>query len=722
MKKKLLRLSLGIFLMLSCLAIADFRISANNDDGRELADMTIEIVNRLETGENDFARFEIARLAETRFAKLSEMAEKNPTEVLRVALPTEVLAKIPADLQNDFEKRTEITGELEVIYECDGESDILKYFIKTDEERLPLYFAKQPDRELMTGSRVRVKGVRVGDAVLLESDVESTDFQTLESIAANTFGEQKVLVLLVNFQNDTRQPFTLAQANDLFFNTANSASVTNFYRESSYQQTWLTGNASGWFTLPINTGDCNGTSTASAARQAASNAGINLSLYNRFVYVYPKMTACTYGGMAGVNGSEAWINGSMYLSVVAHELGHNFGIYHSRSKDCGTEVIGNTCTTTEYGHMADMMGYPTITGHFNAFQKERLGWMNYGNSPPILTVQTSGNYFITASSAQDLGTKALRIQRVSGEYYYIELRRPIGFDATLSPTLMNGVVVGLNQPVSSVSGKENYQLDMTPETTYWTDAALPVGRSYTDAGAGFTITPVSVDNNGATVNINFGSQPTCVMANPTISATPTATQWIGAGSAVTYSVTVTNNNSSSCSANTFNMQNSVPSGWSATAASPSLYVAPGGNATTTLQIVSPGSAANGFYNAGLGANNSANVNYSNSVAANLAVYSSLGVSVASDAASYNSTQTAYLTANVAANGSPMAGANVTFTVTRPNGTVAATGTIVSNANGVASFSYRFNRKKDAAGTYQVSANANMNGVSGSGTTSFLLGR
>jgi hypothetical protein len=58
------------------------------------------------------------------------------------------------------------------------------------------------------------------------------------------------LVLLVNFQNDQRQPFTLDQVNNLIFNSSNTSSVTNFYRENSYQQTGITGNVQGYFTLP----------------------------------------------------------------------------------------------------------------------------------------------------------------------------------------------------------------------------------------------------------------------------------------------------------------------------------------------------------------------------------------------------------------------------------------------------------------------------------------
>ena len=55
------------------------------------------------------------------------------------------------------------------------------------------------------------------------------------AVAPNTFGEQKVLVLLVNFQDKTTQPWTADQVRSVIF-----TSVNNFYKESSYQQTWLT--------------------------------------------------------------------------------------------------------------------------------------------------------------------------------------------------------------------------------------------------------------------------------------------------------------------------------------------------------------------------------------------------------------------------------------------------------------------------------------------------
>jgi hypothetical protein len=67
-------------------------------------------------------------------------------------------------------------------------------------------------------------------------------------------------------------------------------------------------------------------------------------------------------------------------------MGHNLGLYHSHSYDCGATVLGTSCTSSDYGDTLDIMG--SSSGRFNAFQKERLGWLNYGSSPPLYTVTT----------------------------------------------------------------------------------------------------------------------------------------------------------------------------------------------------------------------------------------------------------------------------------------------------------------------------------------------
>jgi hypothetical protein len=59
------------------------------------------------------------------------------------------------------------------------------------------------------------------------------------------------------------------------------------------------------------------------------------------MYLFPTMPACSYGGRGIIGGNETWINGYLHLGTISHELGHNFGLYHSRAMECGTEVLGN---------------------------------------------------------------------------------------------------------------------------------------------------------------------------------------------------------------------------------------------------------------------------------------------------------------------------------------------------------------------------------------------
>src|SRR5205085_3337607 len=84
-----------------------------------------------------------------------------------------------------------------------------------------------------------------------------------------------------------------------------------------------------------------------------------------------------------------------------------------------------TCYVIEYGNLIDAMGsaYP---GHYNAFQKEQLGWLNYGSSPSITTVTTSGTYILEAYESVNSGPKALKILKSTDSttgaktWYYLE--------------------------------------------------------------------------------------------------------------------------------------------------------------------------------------------------------------------------------------------------------------------------------------------------------------
>jgi hypothetical protein len=137
----------------------------------------------------------------------------------------------------------------------------------------------------------------------------------------NALGAQSTAVILVNFQDHpTNEPWTLLQVQSAVFGGAGAG---GFILENSYQQTWLTGDVYGWYTIPLSSASCYAELIASYAKSAATAAGVNLSSYTHYVYVFPYDPECGWTGSAQIGGSEAWVNGTLNPNTFAHELGHN---------------------------------------------------------------------------------------------------------------------------------------------------------------------------------------------------------------------------------------------------------------------------------------------------------------------------------------------------------------------------------------------------------------
>jgi uncharacterized protein YfaS (alpha-2-macroglobulin family) len=92
------------------------------------------------------------------------------------------------------------------------------------------------------------------------------------------------------------------------------------------------------------------------------------------------------------------------------------------------------------------------------------------------------------------------------------------------------------------------------------------------------------------------------------------------------------------------------------------------------------------------------------------------VAATTDKPSYSRNQSVYVTAAVNSNGAPMANVNVSFTITKANGST-VNGSAITGANGVATYKYRV-KSRDPLGSYQARAVATMSALSGSAVTSF----
>jgi hypothetical protein len=602
-------------LFLLCVALAGSHARAATSSSVEDLTRQLRVLRSQQSQGDASALGAMVNAALLRQQRLLELIADRPAAVLRLALPAAERAALPAAVLPYIEEAYDGEGEIEVIHE-DFPSGAGRYaYFLRGRDRVELHFAADPPL-LMTGDRVRVSnGVRVKQAVAFASGTAQVQV-VVGGSGGNTLGVKQTLVILLSFQ-DKSSSVAAATARTLMFGSG--ASVSNYFYEASYQRASLSGDVVGPYTIPVKSSGCDPDAIAAAAKAAASG---HLSGYSRLVYAFPS-APCGWAGRATIGGSpgEAWINNAFNAKVITHEMGHNYGLYHSHAFDCGSAVIKQSCASIEYGDLFDTMGVPYTAMHYNAAQKERLGWLNASGAPPITTVQTSGVYTLAPYETVGTDPKALKVKTPSGDFYYVEYRQPIGFDASgvaASPSVKNGVLVHFwDQPPDP---DKIYVLDMTPAADNWYDPGLPLNSVFTDA-SGISISPVWANGTGVGVNVTVGAGTgNCVRNAPTVQMSP-AQQKGDAGATLSYTVSVTNNDVG-CTASTFAQTAAIPSGWTAVFDAATLSISAGNTASTTIDVTSAAYAQAANYGFQSFSTNNAAQSYSSSTTASYVVMAS----------------------------------------------------------------------------------------------------
>src|SRR6266545_3373080 len=227
--------------------------------------------------------------------------------------------------------------------------------------------------------------------------------------------------------------------------------------------------------------------------------------------------------------------------VVTHEMGHNFGLLHAGSLNCGAVSMGGSCGVAEYGDPFDTMGNSHAM-HFNAQQKALLNWI------PASSVKThtsgSVNYALDPLESPSGSVYAIKIPTASANRtYWLEFRQPIGFDSPSNPAAnfswpSNGAQIRVASPFEWSSGSDDTEIvDMTPGSAGgFGDSALVVGQSYLDSTYGINVIVTGASASALTVSVTTagGAATTTTLAS---SANPSSV-----GSNVTFTATVTGNN------------------------------------------------------------------------------------------------------------------------------------------------------------------------------------
>ncbi len=499
----------------------------------------------------------------------------------------------------DVQTPVALQGTLQILVQDSGPTPSVRYFLKTGTSRVELHFAGTPPTKMLSGANVRINGQAQGGDVMLASaasmSLVTTDIgpAPLTLSSPNTFGNQSTIVLLVNFQDDTTQPLDPVVAHDVVFNQTDA-----FLRENSQNQTFIADSANnvlGWYTLPMSKSSCNVNQIGDLADQAAA-ADVDVTQYRHVVYAFSE-SACDFTAAAYLGGNRIFSNGPLQMQVIAHGMGNNLGLMRSSALNCSPAIVGNNCPVIDNGDLFDTMG-ATTGSHFNAFQKERLGYLNFGTSLPITVVTTTGTYDILPYETTTPGSRALKILKdtdVNGvkTYYYIEYRQPIGFDAALQtayPFSVTGVLFHIGIDTGSHS---SFLLDMHPFTPAFDDAALQVGETFIDPVSGIHISLTSADSSAAHVKVTYPGD-VCITGAPAVAITPLR-QSAPAGTTVAFLGTITNTSNAKCDPETFTISNLVPPGWTGSLDVTSLNLAPGGSGSTHLLATSPAVAVGGDY-------------------------------------------------------------------------------------------------------------------------------
>lgn len=316
-------------------------------------------------------------------------------------------------------------------------------------------YATQAVQHVQSNAHTNIVGFIIDDMLLMQEVVTARN--TRQMASSWTTGSKRLLYIRVDFADQPGEVVSIAAA------TSTLNTLKTYWANASFNQLALTG----WTITPVlrvpqstsfyGSGS-NYLQLLNDAKATAATVGFSVSNYNLFVVIHPRISG-GWSGRGYVGTAGAWLNANNGFYAIAHELGHNLGLWHAN-----TLVNG---ANEEYGDFYDPMGRcQSNLCHYNLRNKLQLGWIP---SSSIIMVTSPGTYNITAMDHPHSRDKALGLafSEESGDAskYYLVSYRSLAVPSNSLYQLNNGALDVHIAYSSYDSVRSSHYVDTTPASS-----------------------------------------------------------------------------------------------------------------------------------------------------------------------------------------------------------------------------------------------------------------